>query len=692
MSAGISGSSPQQSIEAHLQKIGLIGSQEIKDFASQKLKEWRGRTDSQNEVSETISEMTVLIEKSTQTPDRALNDAVIALKQAASNYPKVQQVAGDVLGAGSSTRTLSENLSEIKPENLDKYPAFHEDWGFNIAEAVLKLESAPIGSFVITGPKDEPQIYIKEDREDVGSYPLSKNDDGKFTIFATHDDFFGRSGTDDDSFGTSGTDDDIFIRGGGGTDDDDDFDNPDTDIDSEPNEPAKILEMGVTPLSGVKPKVVSLLNFKNQLSKVVFARKDQFSNKVYLGDQWRQLKKATEALSDGSLISQQHNSDQQLKSAVDIIRIEPSTAMKVKRGNDDIFFHGNTVTVEGNQFNCHQLPTDHSRDDLWLSLWNDAEKGDGKATIIKLSTPGCRTAGDIPTLRKYWPVSENDPEIGIDFKTTCTNALNKLAEKTEKKIQPLNVKIARYSASREKNEAKLAELKKEIDGDSEKKSSLEDQISKLEAEITKTENAIKHYSSRKECAIQSSATQKAFIEQQLQAFTQDPEKGVFKGSLKTQDEITVTLASEDDVAGFPGAVLRKFTLSKSGEENRSVTQIDYPEWNDFGASSSGTLPSLRSLYKKEHGDNPTAASVHCRAGVGRTGTFIAYESITNQLEKAVKDNTIDTLKPADMIISTIMNIRKQRNWQMVQRPQQAQQLVSALETAVNHMIKEADQG
>ena len=64
---------------------------------------------------------------------------------------------------------------------------------------------------------------------------------------------------------------------------------------------------------------------------------------------------------------------------------------------------------------------------------------------------------------------------------------------------------------------------------------------------------------------------------------------------------------------------------------------------------------IRSQYDLEH-DGPML--VHCSAGVGRTGTFIALDRLLQQFDKLSSDGYLD-------IYGTVLDMRKSRN-KMVQ--------------------------
>lgn len=94
-------------------------------------------------------------------------------------------------------------------------------------------------------------------------------------------------------------------------------------------------------------------------------------------------------------------------------------------------------------------------------------------------------------------------------------------------------------------------------------------------------------------------------------------------------------------ATMPGLQLRKFHLffvgnghaDKSvldGPPDRVVTQLHYTEWPDFGTpDSTFAIRSLFDLYNHYSGSTPGV--IHCSAGIGRTGSFVAIHAAMRDL-------------------------------------------------------------
>ncbi|NXK94061.1 PTPRJ phosphatase, partial [Formicarius rufipectus] len=108
---------------------------------------------------------------------------------------------------------------------------------------------------------------------------------------------------------------------------------------------------------------------------------------------------------------------------------------------------------------------------------------------------------------------------------------------------------------------------------------------------------------------------------------------------KTYGDIMVTIASE---IVLPEWTIRDFTVEKSNTpESHTVCQFHFTSWPDHGVpETTDLLINFRHLVHQYNRrnliDSPTL--VHCSAGVGRTGTFIAIDRLIQQMEM---ENTVD---------------------------------------------------
>lgn len=119
---------------------------------------------------------------------------------------------------------------------------------------------------------------------------------------------------------------------------------------------------------------------------------------------------------------------------------------------------------------------------------------------------------------------------------------------------------------------------------------------------------------------------------------------------KTFGEINVNFLKENRYSDY---IVRQLTITKSGSEERKITQYHYLVWKDFMAPEHphGIIKFIKRMneaYSPERG----CILVHCSAGVGRTGTLVALDCLLQQLNE----------EEQVAIFNTICDLRHQRNF------------------------------
>ena len=107
----------------------------------------------------------------------------------------------------------------------------------------------------------------------------------------------------------------------------------------------------------------------------------------------------------------------------------------------------------------------------------------------------------------------------------------------------------------------------------------------------------------------------------------------------------LTLLNEFEI--YDGIILRNFEIKKTINDifPRTVIQLHYTCWEDHSAPDKDAINKLLNLirymvfYRQKF---PIA--VHCSAGVGRTGTFIAIYNLFLEIAKQLKDNNLTEIK------------------------------------------------
>lgn len=147
------------------------------------------------------------------------------------------------------------------------------------------------------------------------------------------------------------------------------------------------------------------------------------------------------------------------------------------------------------------------------------------------------------------------------------------------------------------------------------------------------------------------------------------------------DEITIDEATK--------STIRKMTL-KCREDTKTVWHFLFLGWPDYGVPENEDCEALLNLVRLSNDKNHTPENpriVHCSAGVGRSGTFIALEHLLEELEVG---GVAEVGEPEDMIFETVNRLREQR-MTMVQSPEQFQFLYQLLRDHYHRKQKEQQQ-
>lgn len=132
----------------------------------------------------------------------------------------------------------------------------------------------------------------------------------------------------------------------------------------------------------------------------------------------------------------------------------------------------------------------------------------------------------------------------------------------------------------------------------------------------------------------------------------------------------VVTCEEFKVSDDGATEIRKLVMKVEGvEEEKSFYHLLYLRWPDYGIPKESEKQSLTNLIHLANSLNKSSENqriVHCRAGVGRTGTFMALDFLLRELEEGAFAGQVDPStgepwkKGDDDVFSTVNTLRMQR--------------------------------
>ena len=171
-----------------------------------------------------------------------------------------------------------------------------------------------------------------------------------------------------------------------------------------------------------------------------------------------------------------------------------------------------------------------------------------------------------------------------------------------------------------------------------------------------------HETSQVSVIVMLTQTHDGATEKCYQYFPLNDEAGSYKveplDRVRDTPEGTVTL-SEYHLDVDSRTEVRKLSL-KFGEESKDVWHFLFSGWPDFAVPEDDDRTALLQLLKlcAEKNTSPSnPRTIHCSAGVGRSGTFIALEFLLAQVESGA---LLDAKDDEDMIYDVVNCLREQR--------------------------------
>uniref|UniRef100_A0A8D8UCD9 protein-tyrosine-phosphatase n=1 Tax=Cacopsylla melanoneura TaxID=428564 RepID=A0A8D8UCD9_9HEMI len=126
-----------------------------------------------------------------------------------------------------------------------------------------------------------------------------------------------------------------------------------------------------------------------------------------------------------------------------------------------------------------------------------------------------------------------------------------------------------------------------------------------------------------------------------------------------------------EVTHYTGWSLSELVLYR-GEKQRTVFHFHFTSWPDHGVPQTrDTLARFVFEFRARIKPDQNPVVVHCSAGVGRTGTFIAIDTVLQQLDKLGDAGSVD-------ILGMVYGLRKARK-QMVQTVEQYEYIYQSVQ-------------
>jgi protein tyrosine phosphatase len=107
---------------------------------------------------------------------------------------------------------------------------------------------------------------------------------------------------------------------------------------------------------------------------------------------------------------------------------------------------------------------------------------------------------------------------------------------------------------------------------------------------------------------------------------------------------------------------------------RLITHLQYENWPDHGEPEGTLFMKLLSLLEEDHHSGTKPVLVHCEAGVGRSGTFVAAHSLRLEVQKMSPRSKTSTIN----IFRRMLEMRMQRP-RMLSQPIQLRAVIAAVQ-------------
>lgn len=116
-------------------------------------------------------------------------------------------------------------------------------------------------------------------------------------------------------------------------------------------------------------------------------------------------------------------------------------------------------------------------------------------------------------------------------------------------------------------------------------------------------------------------------------------------------------------------------------ESRFLTHLHYENWPDHDAPESSLFHKLLDLVDESNSDSSNPIFVHCAAGIGRSGTFVAAHSLRKEIKACKGRKNPHYIN----IAKRILELRIQRK-KLLSKPTQLKAVIEAVRDAIHQNI------
>ncbi len=144
-----------------------------------------------------------------------------------------------------------------------------------------------------------------------------------------------------------------------------------------------------------------------------------------------------------------------------------------------------------------------------------------------------------------------------------------------------------------------------------------------------------------------------------------------QGEAKTYGNLNVALADQEEI-GKVQAQLYHYTLrdKENAKHPLIIPRVHYEGWDDHCGITEDDLDELTVIMESHKQQSNQPVIVHCRAGMGRTGTLI----VASVLLELINQKQVNSENLLETIFRLILEGRAQRGPAFVQNPQQLEAL------------------